>query len=89
MKNEKETFDITDDVLAFIVSRYDEIGLEEIAPNKVRGYDKIRIAFQEIEKDGIRELYDRMYKQFPYNANSKTAISTDASSAKIRRLVNN
>ena len=37
MKNEKETFDITDDVLAFIVARYDAIGLEEIALNKPRG----------------------------------------------------
>lgn len=89
MTNENETFDITEDVLAFIVTKYDEIGLEEIVPNKLRGYDKIRIAFKEIEQRGIRELYDRMYKQFPYNANSKTAISTDASDRKIRRLVNN
>ena len=88
MTNENETFDITNDVIAFIVARYDEIGLTEIAPNQLRGYDKIHIAFQEIEKEGIRQLFDRMYKQFPYNANSKTARSTDASERKIRRLVN-
>ena len=91
-KNENETFetfDITDEVIAFIISKYDEIGLEKIEPDKARGYDKIRIAFNEIEKRGIQELYARMWKQFPFDANSKTARSTDASPAKIRRFVNN
>ena len=76
--NEHEVYvDITDDVVAYIVSKYDEIGVE-----------RILIAFKEIERRGIRELYARMYKKFPYNANSKTALSTDASERKIRRIVN-
>lgn len=84
MRNENEIFEITDDVVELIVKKYDEIGLD---PHK--GYDKILIAFKEIERRGIKELYNRMYKQFPYTANSKTALSTDASPAKIRRFVNN
>ena len=80
--NKNETFEITDEVIEMIVKKYDEIGL-------AHGYDRILIAFKEIEKRGIRELYDRMFKQFPYSANSKTALSTDASPAKIRRFVNN
>jgi len=75
------TIDITDDVITYVIGKYDEIG-------KLNGYDRILIAFKEIEKRGIRELYFRMYKQFPYDANSKTARSTDASPAKIRRFVN-
>ena len=89
MKNENETYNITEDVIAFIVGKYDEIGLEHIAPDRVRGYDKILIAFKEIERRGIRELYARMWKQFPYDTNHKTALSTDASERKIRRIVNN
>ena len=78
MKNRNETIDITDDVIAFIVCKYDEIGVE-----------RILIAFKKIEKRGIQELYDRKYKIFPYSANYETSLSTDASQAKIRRIVNN
>lgn len=83
MKTLKEVYiDITDDVIAYIVGIYDEVGKEI-------GYDKVLIAFKKIERNGIQELYARMWKQFPYDANRKTALSTDASPAKIRRLVNN
>ena len=81
-RNENETFDLTNDVIAYIEGKYDEIGKE-------KGYDKILIAFNEIEKQGIRALYERMWKQFPYCANSKTAASTDASERKIRYITNN
>lgn len=80
----EENVEITEDVIKYIVNLYDEIG-----QNPRKGYDKILIAFKEIEKRGIQELYYRMYKAFPYTANSKTALSTDASPAKIRRFVNN
>lgn len=82
MRKNNENVDITDEVITFLVARYDEIGMKN-------GYDKILVAFKEIERRGIQELYDRMFKQFPYTANSKTALSTDASPAKIRYLVNN
>jgi len=36
MRNENETFDITDDVIAYILGKYDEIGKE-------KGYDTIMI----------------------------------------------
>ncbi len=81
MRN-KENVDITDDVIAYLAGKYDEIG------NEI-GYDKIIVAFKEIERRGIQELYNRMFRQFPYTANSKTALSTDASERKIRYIVNN
>ena len=83
MRNENETFEITDDVIEFIFSKYDEIGLD---PEK--GYDKILITFKKIESEGIRGLYERMWKKYPYSANSKTAESTDACERKIRYIVN-
>ena len=82
MRNENETFDITDDVIAYILGKYDEIGKE-------KGYDTIMISFKKIEKEGIQGLYDRMWKEYPFCANSKTVNSTDASERKIRYIVNN
>ena len=81
-KNTFKTFNVTDEVIEFIIQKYDEIGLD---PDK--GYDRILIAFHEIEQRGILALFDRMYKKFPYTAMSKTEKCVDSERTKIKRIV--
>ena len=59
------------------------------AVDQLEAVDEAMFEFKEFERLCIKGLYDRMYKQFPYDANRRTALSTDASPAKIRYIVNN
>ena len=59
------------------------------AVDQLESVDQLEFEFKEFERLCIKGLYDRMYKKFPYDANSKTARSTDVSARKIRYLVNN
>ena len=43
---------------------------------------------KEFQRHSIEKIYRAMYARQPYDANSKTALSTDVSPAKIRYIVN-
>ncbi len=43
---------------------------------------------KEFQRHTIEKLYRVMYARHPYDANSKTALSTDVSPAKIRYIMN-
>lgn len=75
----RKTKDLTPKMVEVFLKSVDE--LENV--------DEVLIEFKQFERLCIKGLYDRMYKKFPYNANSKMAVSTDASPAKIRYIVNN
>lgn len=57
--------------------------------DELENVDNFLFEFKEFERLCIKGLYERIYKEFPYNANSKTSLCTDASPAKIRYIVNN
>ena len=76
-----ETFDITDDVINYILSKFDEIGLD---PQK--GYDRIEIAFKRIHKESIEGLKDRIYNENPYDYLSIMDRCTDDSPRTIQRI---
>ena len=59
------------------------------AVDEIENVDETLFEFKEFERLCIKGLYERFYKAFPYNANSKMARSTDVSPAKIRYIVNN
>ena len=50
--------------------------------------DKIDFSFKRFERILIRRWNELMYKEFPYNYNSKMAKSTDLSASKIRDVCN-
>ena len=58
------------------------------AIDQLESVDDLIFEFKEFERLCIKGLYDRMYKQFPYNANSKMARSIDVSPRKIRDICN-
>lgn len=58
------------------------------AVDQLESVDDLIFEFKEFERLCIKGLYDRMYKQFPYNANSKMARSIDVSPRKIRDICN-
>lgn len=43
---------------------------------------------KEFQRHSIEKIYRVMYARHPYDANSKTALSTDVSPAKIRYIMN-
>ena len=80
MSTRKEEYvDITDDVIAYVVGRYDEIGKE-------KGYDKVLIDFKKIHEQGIQTLKDRIFSQNPYNYLSIMERCTDDSPRTIQRI---
>ncbi|MBO4249654.1 MAG: hypothetical protein J5884_00205 [Paludibacteraceae bacterium] len=59
------------------------------AVDGLENVDDVLFEFKEFERLCIKGLYERFYKKFPYNANSKLALHIDASERKIRYIVNN
>ena len=82
-RNENENYDITDAVVekAFKII---------LVVCRIKGVkcDRISFSFREFERKFIRKWCDQMYKDFPYNYNSKMVESTDVSAAKIRYICN-
>ena len=78
-----EYYDITD----LVVDKAVKIMMVVCRIKKVK-CDRISFSFREFERKFIRKWSDLMYKDFPYNHNSKMAESTDASPAKIRYICN-
>lgn len=82
--NEYETYDITDAVVekAFKIL---------LIVCRIRGVkcNRISFSFREFERKFLRKWNELMYKEFPYDHNSKMAMSTDVSAAKIRYICNN
>lgn len=58
------------------------------AVDQLENTDDLMFEFKEFERLCIKGLYERMYKLFPYDANSRTARLIDVSERKIRYIVN-
>lgn len=82
-RNENESYDITD----IVVEKALKILLVVCRIKGVK-CDKITFSFREFERKFIRRWSDLMFKEFPYNHNSKMAMSTDVSERKIRYICN-
>ena len=82
-RNENESYDITD----IVVEKALKILLVVCRIKGVK-CDKITFSFRDFERKFIRKWSDLMYKDFPFNYNSKMAESTDVSKAKIRYICN-
>ena len=82
-KNENKTYDITD----LAADKAIKI-LLIICRIKGVKCDQITFSFRDFERKFIRKWNDLMYKDFPYNYNSKMARSTDVSPSKIRDICN-
>lgn len=78
-----EYYDITD----LVVEKAVKILLVACRMKHVK-CDLINFSFREFERRFIRRWYELMWDEFPYDANSKMAKSTDISQRKIRYLVN-
>lgn len=83
-RNENETYDITD----LVVEKALKIMLVVCRIKGVK-CDSISFSFRDFERKFIRRWNDMMFKEFPYNHNSKMAMSTDVSERKIRYICNN
>ena len=83
-RKENETFDITD----VVVEKAIKILLVVCRIKGVKCH-RISFSFRDFERKFIRRWSDMMFKEFPYNHNSKMAISTDISERKIRYICNN
>lgn len=81
-KNPNETYDIT----GIVVEKAVKILLIVCRIKRVK-CDRISFSFRDFEHQFMRRWYDMMYKEFPYDANSKMVMSTDISSRKIRYVV--
>ena len=83
-RKENETFDITDVVVEKAIKIL-------LVVCRIKGVkcDRISFSFRDFERKFIRRWSDMMFKEFPYNHNSKMAISTDISERKIRYICNN
>lgn len=83
-RNENEIYDITD----IVVEKAFKILLVVCRIKGVK-CDRISFSFREFERKFIRKWHDLMCKEFPYDHNSKMAMSTDVSERKIRYICNN
>lgn len=83
-RNENETYDITDAVVEKALKIL-------LVVCRIKGVkcDRISFSFRDFERKFIRKWSDMMFKEFPYNHNSKMAISTDVSPRKIAYICNN
>jgi len=83
-RNENETYDITDAVVEKALKIL-------LVVCRIKGVkcDRISFSFRDFERKFIRKWSDLMFKEFPYNHNSKMAMSTDVCPAKIRYINNN
>ena len=82
-KNQNECYDIT----GIVVEKAVKILLIICRIKRVK-CDRISFSFRDFEHQFMRQWYNMMYKEFPYDTNSKMAKSTDVSPAKIRYIVN-
>lgn len=82
-QNVNENYDITD----FVVEKAFKILLVVCRIKGVK-CNRISFSFREFERKFIRKWSDLMYKEFPYDHNSKMAECTDVSPAKIRYICN-
>ena len=82
-KNPNECYDIT----GIVVEKAVKILLVICRIKRVK-CDRISFSFRDFEYQFMRQWYDMMYKEFPYDHNSKMAMSTDVSSRKIRDITN-
>ena len=82
-QNVNENYDITD----FVVEKAFKILLVVCRIKGVK-CDRISFSFREFERKFIRKWNDLMYKEFPYDHNSKMTMSTDVSPRKIRYICN-
>lgn len=78
-----ECYDITD----LVVEKAVKILLVVCRMKHVK-CDRINFSFREFERRFMCRWYELMWDEFPYEANSKMAKSTDVSPAKIRYTVN-
>ena len=83
-RNENECYDITD----IVVEKALKILLVVCRIKGVK-CDKITFSFRDFERKFLRRWSELMFKEFPYDHNSKMAVSTDVSAAKIRYICNN
>ena len=81
-KNPNETYDIT----GIVVEKAVKILLIVCRIKHVK-CDRISFSFRDFERQFMSRWYDMMYKEFPYDTNSKMVLSTDISSRKIRYIV--
>lgn len=82
-KNPNECYDIT----GFVVEKAVKILLIVCRIKRVK-CDRINFSFRDFERQFMCRWYDLMYKEFPYDTNSKMAKSTDVSPRKIRYICN-
>ena len=83
MRNENENYDITE----IVVEKAIKIMLIVC---RIKGVtcDRISFSFRRFERRFIQRWKDLMYKEFPYDYNSRMAKSTDVCSRKIREICN-
>lgn len=82
-KSQNENYDITD----IVVDKAIKIVLIFCRLKGVK-CDRISFSFRQFERLFVRRWYELMYREFPYDTNSRLTKSTDLSSAKIRYLCN-
>ena len=55
--------------------------------DELKNVDEVLFEFKEFERLCIKGLYERMYKQFPYNTMIKMELCTGIERTKIKRIV--
>ena len=83
MRNKNENYDITE----IVVEKAIKIMLIVCRINGVT-CDRISFSFRRFERRFIQRWKDLMYKEFPYDYNSRMSKSTDVCPRKIRDICN-
>lgn len=85
----KQTYDITPVMCEIFDKMVDEfVNARNEMGEFLNDPEQILWESKEFQRHTIEKLYRVMYARHPYDANSKTALSTDISPAKIRYIVN-
>lgn len=83
LKNQNECYDITE----IVAEKAVRILLAVCRINAVK-CNRINFSFHDFERIFVRRWKELMYKDFPYDYNSRMAQSTDLSKSKIRDICN-
>ena len=87
----KESFKPAFDLTQIMCQIFDKIVDEFVLARNEKGEfsnDPVQILWESKKflRHSIRKIYQVMYARHPYDANSKTALSTDVSNSSIRRF---
>ena len=88
-KNKKETYDATNDVVAYALMKADEFYATHPLKNKPDEEDEFQFFMHAFAENFYKGWKERIYKRYPYNHNAKMAENTDLSPRTLRSICNN